>query len=136
MSFGLKRRNSCCHCAPNPAGRTIALRPNATSAAAHADPHYALAFARIENHYFVNHGFLDEGQLLRDAAALRGIPGVIVQGRYDVVTPAKTAWDLHQAWPDAAFHLIDDAGHAFNEPGILNRLVRATDGFAAQRLRA
>ena len=112
-------------------GRTITLLPDPTIDTAHSDPHYALAFARIENHYFMNHGFMDEGQLLRDAHKLHGIPGVIVQGRYDVCTPAKTAWDLHRAWPQAAFHLVDDAGHAFKEPGILDRLIRATDGFAA-----
>ncbi len=112
-------------------GRTITLLPDATVDGVHSDPHYALAFARIENHYFVNLGFFEERQLLRDATKLRGIPGVIVQGRYDVATPAKTAWELHRAWPAADFHLIGDAGHAFNEPGILNQLIRATDGFAA-----
>ena len=113
-------------------GRTITLLPDPGIDTAHDDAHFALAFARIENHYFVNHGFFDEGQLLRDAHKLHGIPGVIVQGRYDVCTPAKTAWDLHRAWPQAAFHLINDAGHAFKEPGILDRLVRATDQFAAR----
>ena len=69
---------------------------------------------------------------MENAGRLAGIPGVIVQGRYDVCTPVKTAWDLHRAWPQAAFHLVDDAGHAFREPGILDRLVRATDAFAAR----
>ncbi len=114
-------------------GRTITLLPDPSIDTAHDDARFALAFARIENHYFVNHGFFDEGQLLREAHKLHGIPGVIVQGRYDVCTPAKTAWELHRAWPQAAFHLINDAGHAFKEPGILDRLVRATDGFAARR---
>lgn len=112
-------------------GRTITLLPDAAIDTTHSDPHYALAFARIENHYFVNRGFFDEGQLLRDAHKLHGIPGVIVQGRYDVCTPAKTAWELHRAWPQADFELVLDAGHAFKEPGILDRLVRATDRFAA-----
>lgn len=111
-------------------GRTITLLPDAAVDEAHSDPHYALAFSRIENHYFVNHGFLAEQQLLRDAGKLRGIPGVIVQGRYDMATPARTAWDLHKAWPEAAFHLVHDAGHAFKEPGILARLLQATEGFA------
>jgi proline iminopeptidase len=111
-------------------GRTITLLPDAAVDAAHSDPHYALAFSRIENHYFVNNGFFDTQQLLRDATKLRGIPGVIVQGRYDVATPAKTAWELHKAWPEAEFHLVNDAGHAFKEPGILDRLIRATDWFA------
>ncbi len=111
-------------------GRTITLLPDPTFDRAHSNARFALAFARIENHYFVNHGFMDEGQLLRDAPKLADIPSVIVQGRYDACTPVKTAWDLHRAWPQAEFHLIADAGHAFKEPGILDRLIRATDGFA------
>jgi proline iminopeptidase len=111
-------------------GQTIRLLPDAANAAKHAQDHYALAFARIENHFFVHAGWLEEGQLIRDAHKLAGIPGTIVQGRYDVATPAKTAWDLHQAWPDAEFHLVDDAGHAFNEPGNLTQLLNATDRFA------
>ena len=91
------------------------------------DAHYALAFARIENHYFVNEGFFEEGQLIRDAHRLRDIPGVIIQGRYDVATPAVTAWDLHKAWPEAEFIMVPDAGHAFTEPGILHHLIESTD---------
>lgn len=111
-------------------GRTITLLPDAEIDGVHSDGHFALAFARIENHYFVNNGFLEEGQLLRDAGRLHAIPGVIVQGRYDLATPVKTAWELHKAWPQAEFHLIDDAGHSFKEPGILDRLIAATDRFA------
>ena len=73
---------------------------------------------------------MDEGQLLRDAHLLHNIPGIIVQGRYDACTPAATAWALHRAWPQAEFHMIDDAGHAFDEPGILARLLAATDQFS------
>lgn len=109
---------------------TITLRPSAVHQQSHADDDAAIAFARIENHYFVNNGFMEEGQLLRDAHKLSNIPGVIVQGRYDVCTPAKTAWDLHKAWPQAEFHLVDDAGHAFDEPGILAHLLAATDKFS------
>ncbi len=112
-------------------GQTIRLLPDAANSAKHADDAFALAFARIENHYFVHEGWMEEGQLLRDAGKLAGIPGVIVQGRYDVCTPAHTAWALHKAWPQAEFHLVGDAGHAFNEPGILSRLLEATDRFAA-----
>ncbi len=111
-------------------GKTIRLLPDAANAAKHAADHFALAFARIENHYFVHSGWLEEGQLIRDAHKLAGIPGAIVQGRYDVATPVKTAWDLHKAWPNAQFHLVNDAGHAFNEPGILAQLLAATDRFA------
>jgi proline iminopeptidase len=110
--------------------RTITLLPSRELEDHHGDDSYALAFARIENHYFVNEGFLEEGQLLRDAHRLADIPGVIVQGRYDVATPARTAWDLSKAWPNASLQIIPDAGHAFNETGILRALLAATDRFA------
>lgn len=110
---------------------TISLLPRPEMVQAWSDPGYALAFARIENHFFVHHGFFEEGQLLRDAQLLRDVPAVIVQGRYDMCTPAFTAWDLHTAWPEADFRLIPDAGHAFDEPGILDELIEATDRFAS-----
>jgi proline iminopeptidase len=113
-------------------GETITLLPNLEFTAQHSEDRFGLAFARIENHYFVNAGFLDEGQLIRDASRLRDIPGTIVQGRYDVATPMKSAWDLHRAWPEAEFRLVADAGHAFNEPGILSELIRATDRYARE----
>ncbi len=109
---------------------TITLLPNAL-AAQFGEDRYALAFARIENHYFSHDSWLADDQLIRDAHRLADIPGVIVQGRYDVATPAKSAWRLSKAWPKARFELISDAGHAFDEPGILDALIRATDGFAA-----
>ena len=111
---------------------TIRLIPDAAAiAAARTDTAMAVAFARIENHYFSNGGWMEDGRLIRDAAEkLAGIPGVIVQGRYDVCTPSTTAWDLHRAWPDASFEMIPDAGHAASEPGIVDALVRATDSFA------
>jgi proline iminopeptidase len=91
---------------------------------------YALAFARIECHYFVNRGFFDaDDQLLRDAPAICGIPGVIVHGRYDVVTPVKNAFDLKAAWPAAELRIVPDAGHAMSEPGIVHELVSATRKF-------
>jgi proline iminopeptidase len=111
-------------------GETITLLPDPATATGFGDAHFALAFARIENHYFLNKGWMDEAQLLRDAGRLRDIPGTIVQGRYDAATPVRSAWDLHRAWPEADFHLIHDAGHAYSEPGILDRLVRATDEHA------
>lgn len=110
-------------------GRTITLLPDADDLH-FEDPHFALAFARIENHYFVHRGWLDEDQLIRDACRLRAIPGTIVQGRYDMACPVRTAWELHRAWPEAQFHLIEGAGHAYSEPGILDRLVRATNQYA------
>lgn len=89
-----------------------------------------LAVARIENHYFTHGCFLDEGQLLRDVRRIAHIPAVIIHGRYDMPCPAKYAWALHRAWPEAEFHLVESAGHAFAEPGIVERLVAATDRFA------
>ncbi|HZO11848.1 MAG TPA: prolyl aminopeptidase [Polyangiaceae bacterium] len=95
-----------------------------------ADDLFALAFARIECHYFVNHGFFArEGQLLDDVACIRHIPSVIVQGRYDVVCPMVTAWELYRAWPEVDLIIIPDAGHASYEPGIASALVAATDRF-------
>ncbi|MGB3603668.1 MAG: prolyl aminopeptidase [Gordonia sp. (in: high G+C Gram-positive bacteria)] len=91
---------------------------------------FDLAFATIENHYFVNHGFMDDGQLLANIGTIADIPAVIVQGRYDVVCPMRSAWDLHRAWPAADLRVVDDAGHASFEPGIVHHLVEATDRFA------
>ncbi|MEO7005456.1 MAG: prolyl aminopeptidase [Terrimesophilobacter sp.] len=108
----------------------ITLLPKPDLVARFADPEFALAFARIENHYFMNRGWFDDGQLIRDATTLKNIPTVIVQGRYDVCTPATTAWDLHKVLPEAEFVLIADAGHSFDEPGILAALIDATDRFA------
>ena len=111
-------------------GETITLLPDAEFAAPFLDAHYALAFARIETHYFVNVGWMEEGQLLRDAGKLSGVPGTIVHGRYDMPCPARYAFALHEAWPDADFRLVEGAGHAYSEPGILDELIRATDRFA------
>lgn len=109
---------------------TITLLPHPDVVDHFAEPRFALAFARIENHYFVNGGFMDDGRLIANAHLLRDIPAVIVQGRYDVCTPPVTAWDLHRAWPEADFVMVPDAGHAFDEPGILDALISATDRFA------
>ena len=92
---------------------------------------FAEAFARIECHYFVNGGFFTKpDQLVADAHRIRKIPGVIVQGRYDVVCPIKSAWDLHKVWPESELQVVPDAGHAASEPGILSRLIQAADRFA------
>lgn len=92
---------------------------------------FADAFARIEAHCFVNGGFFDrDDQLLRNCQRLRRIPAVIVQGRYDVVCPATSAWDLHRAWPEAKLVLVHDAGHSMTEPGIRSALIEETDRFA------
>ncbi|MBI1620241.1 prolyl aminopeptidase [Aquamicrobium zhengzhouense] len=112
-------------------GQTITLLPN-PGASTFGEADYAIAFARIENHFFTHGAWLEEGQLLRDAHKLRGIPGLIVHGRYDMPCPARYAWQLSKEWPDAEFYLIEGAGHAFSEPGILDRLIYATDKFAGK----
>jgi proline iminopeptidase len=119
---------------------TITLIPDEDLIATFSEPAYAVAFARIENHYFVHGGWFDtvdqgqgeqgEGQLIANASRLADIPGVIVQGRYDLATPAVTAYDLHRAWPQAELIVVPTAGHAYSEPGILEALVAATDRFA------
>ncbi len=115
-------------------GSTSKLLPDPDFTAHHEDEAFALAFARIECHYFAHGGwFAPEDQLLRDAVKLRAIPGVIVQGRYDVVCPMETAWALHEAWPEADFILTPDAGHSAFEPGNSRALVAATDRFAEGR---
>lgn len=114
-------------------GETLTLLPDPATSDPFGDDDFAIAFARIENHYFVHAGWMEEGQLIRDAAKIRHIPGVIIQGRYDMATPPVTAWDLHKAWPEAEFHLVEAAGHVYSEPGILDRLIAATDGFADRR---
>lgn len=98
------------------------------------DPQYAITFARIENHYFLNRGWLEDGELLRGARTLseHGIPGVVVQGRYDMCCPIGTAWALHRAWPEAELHISPTAGHSFAEPETLAALVAATDRFAQE----
>lgn len=91
---------------------------------------HALSFARIECHYFINNAFFPtENYILENIDRIRHIPGVIVQGRYDVVCPAKSAWELHKAWPEAEFHIVSDAGHAAGEPGIKSLLIQAADQF-------
>jgi proline iminopeptidase len=95
-----------------------------------ADPQFALAFARIECHYFMNNCFFPtDNYLVENISKIRHIPGVIVQGRYDVVCPMTSAWDLHRAWPEAELHVSPDAGHSMMEPASLSALVDATDRF-------
>jgi len=113
-------------------GETITLLPEPDTSDKFGEDEFALAFARIENHFFVHAGWMDEGQLLRDAPRLADISGTIVHGRYDMPCPAKYAWQLHKAWPKAEFRLIEGAGHAYSEPGILDALMRATDFYAGK----
>ena len=109
-------------------GSTSTLYHDADMVALTGADDFAIAFARIECHYFVHRGFFKhDDQLLRDVKKIRHIPGVIVQGRYDVVCPAESAWALHRAWPEADLRIVPDAGHAALEPGNLHELVSATD---------
>ena len=111
---------------------TSKLIPSAISKERFGMAQFAEAFARIECHYFVNRGFFKhENQLLANIDRIRSLPGIIVQGRYDVVCPMITAWELHQAWPEAELVVIADAGHSVSEPGIKNALIEASDRFAA-----
>jgi proline iminopeptidase len=110
-------------------GGALTLVQSPETAAEFSEPGVAVSLARIEAHYFRNRVFLEPNQLLRDIERIRHIPAVIVHGRYDIICPAKTAFDLHAAWPEAEFHVVV-AGHAASEPAIVDKLVEATDAFA------
>ncbi|HEY0081961.1 MAG TPA: prolyl aminopeptidase [Pyrinomonadaceae bacterium] len=111
-------------------GSTSKLYPDENLIAHFGDPQFALAFARIECHYFMNNAFFDtDNYLIENVGKIRHIPAVIVQGRYDVVCPLMSAWELHQAWPEADLKIIPDAGHSALEPGTRSALVEATDRF-------
>ncbi|CAE8702286.1 unnamed protein product, partial [Polarella glacialis] len=110
---------------------TSELFPDQDHAAEGSDPHFALAFSRIENHFFTHGGWFEpEDQLLRNVDRIRHIPTVMVQGRYDMVCPARSAWDLHKAFPEARLTVVPDCGHSGFEPGLLSELVKAADEFA------
>ncbi|WP_328646160.1 prolyl aminopeptidase [Amycolatopsis sp. NBC_00348] len=110
-------------------GATVSLYPQESFVQQYAEPAFALTFARLAVHYFSHGAWLSDGQLIRDAGKLAGIPGVIVQGRYDAVCPPTTAYELHRAWPGSELKLIEGAGHAVTDPGVLAALRAATDGF-------
>ncbi len=111
-------------------GRCSTLTPNPSVVDHFGDPHFALAMARIEAHYFINKAFLQPDQIIQDADQLSDIPITIVHGRYDVVCPLEQAWALQQAAPHAELHIVREAGHSAMEPGIIDNLIRATDRFA------
>jgi len=112
---------------------TSFLHTNPENISKWAETEFALAVARIECHYFVNRGFLrSESQLLDDISRIRHVPATIVQGRYDVVCPATSAWDLHRAWPEADLRMVADAGHSAFEPGNAHELVLATDRYRSR----
>ena len=112
-------------------GTTSRLIPSLELRGRFAEAEFAEAFARIECHYFINRGFFElDDQLLQNCDRIRHLPTVIVQGRYDVVCPMTSAWDLHKALPDAELLVIPDAGHSMMEPGIRSALIEASDRFA------
>jgi len=111
-------------------GSTSTLLPNEEMAAEFGADEMAAALARIECHYFVNEGFMTQNQLIDNVERIRHIPAVIVQGRYDVVCPAVSAWELARAWPEADLRIVADAGHSAFEPGNTHELIMATDAFA------
>jgi proline iminopeptidase len=111
-------------------GLASTLLPKAAVVGHFANPRTALSLARIECHYFMNNSFMLEDQILRNAAGLRKIPGIIVHGRYDVVCPLEQAWALLRVWPESRLQVIKDAGHSATEPGIVDALVAATNEFS------
>ncbi|MGP4844774.1 prolyl aminopeptidase [Marinobacter sp. 1Y8] len=113
-------------------GRCATLHPNPRVVERFGHPHVAIALARIECHYFMNNAFLEPDQITRDAGRLKGIPGYIVHGRYDMVCPLDNALALSEAWPEAEFSIIRDAGHSSSEPAIVDALMQACEAVSAR----
>ncbi len=111
-------------------GRTATLISSQNLIDYFGNAHTALSLARIECHYFMHESFLKENQILNNIDKLKEIPGVIIQGRYDVICPMESAWELHKSWPGSSLRIIPDAGHAASETGISSELVQACDQFA------
>lgn len=114
-------------------GSCLFLKPQAEAIASFESDEVSLGIGRLEAHYMQHGAFMDDDALIRNIAKIRHLPAVIVQGRYDVICPPVSAYRLHQAWPEAAYHVIGDAGHAAMEPGIASALVQATEDFKTQR---
>jgi proline iminopeptidase len=113
-------------------GSCLSLVPDPAKVTTFGEVHFATAFARIECHYFINGGFMDrDGQLLEDVTRIQHLPCTIVQGRYDVITPPVTAFDLARRWPKADLKIVGDAGHSAMEPGIIDALILATNSYRA-----
>ena len=113
-------------------GRCATLRANDALVDHFANPHMAMAMARIEAHFFVNKAFLEPNQIINNARRLKDIPGTIVHGRYDMVCPVNQAFALSNAWPEAKLKIIADAGHSSSEPGTTDALLCATEQLAHQ----
>ena len=110
-------------------GGSTTLLHDPDAAGIFEDPHHAVSLALMEAHYFRHAVFLEPNQLLRDIGRIRHIPATIVQGRYDIICPTRSAWELSQAWPEAALHIVI-AGHSAADPAIVDQLVQATDRLA------
>ena len=113
-------------------GNCSKLRPSSTALAKFTKPHNALAMARIETHYFVNKGFIDENHILNSMQSIKDIPGRIVHGRYDMVCPLDNALSLHQQWPNSELVIVRDAGHSASEPATVDALIRVVADIAKQ----
>lgn len=113
-------------------GRCATLHPNPKVVEHFGHPHVAIALARIECHYFMSNSFLEADQIVRNARALAGIPGIIVHGRYDMVCPLDNALALSKAWPEAELQIIRDAGHSASEPAIIDALIRGVEQIVAK----
>lgn len=111
-------------------GNCSKLRPSPDALAKFTKPHNALALSRIETHFFMNKGFIEENQILQNMESIKDIPGLIVHGRYDMVCPLNNALALHQQWPASELHIVRDAGHSASEPGNVDALIRATQEIA------
>ncbi|MBR7791824.1 prolyl aminopeptidase [Undibacterium sp. FT147W] len=114
-------------------GSCLFLKPQAEAIASFESDEVSLGIGRLEAHYMLHGAFMEDDALIRNIARIRHLPAVIVQGRYDVICPPVSAYRLHRAWPEAAYHVIGDAGHAAMEPGIASALVQATEDFKTQR---
>ncbi len=114
-------------------GNCATLRPNHSVMGHFTDSHTALSLSKIEVHYFVNNGFIEENQILNNMERIQDIPGIIVHGRYDMVCPVDQAQELHRNWAGSELSIIRDAGHSSMEPGIVNALIKATDEMARKQ---
>ncbi|NKB33383.1 MAG: prolyl aminopeptidase [Pseudomonadales bacterium] len=113
-------------------GNCSKLRPSAEALSRFTKPHNALALSRIETHFFVNKGFVEENQILKNMNAIKDVPGRIIHGRYDMVCPLNNALALHQQWTNSELHIVRDAGHSASEPGTVDALIRATQDIAKE----
>ncbi len=111
-------------------GQCATLRPSADVVGHFSDPHLAVSLARIETHYFMNKGFMEPNQIIKNASKLEGIPSIIIHGRYDMVCPLDNAFQLYNAWEDSELQIIRDAGHSSHEPSIIDALIKATNAMA------